>query len=80
MQGTGPRYCPSIEKKIIRFPDKGAHQIWLEPEGLHSHVVYPSGINTALPVDVQLDMLRSIKGLEEVDMVRVVRIRFLPCH
>lgn len=72
-QGVGPRYCPSIEKKIIRFPDKESHQVWLEPEGLDSHVIYPSGINTALPPDVQLEMLRSMKGLENVDMVRVAR-------
>lgn len=69
-QGVGPRYCPSIEKKIIRFPDKAFHQVWLEPEGLDTHTVYPSGINTALPPEVQVEMLRSMKGLENVDMVR----------
>ena len=71
-QGVGPRYCPSIEKKIIRFPDKAFHQVWLEPEGLDTHTVYPSGINTALPPDVQVEMLRSMKGLENVEMVRRV--------
>ncbi|RKF19056.1 tRNA uridine-5-carboxymethylaminomethyl(34) synthesis enzyme MnmG [Altericroceibacterium spongiae] len=66
---AGPRYCPSIEDKIHRFADRDGHQIFLEPEGLRTHLVYPNGISTSLPVDVQLAMLRSMKGLEQVDMV-----------
>ena len=69
-RGVGPRYCPAIEKKIIRFPDKEWHQIWLEPEGLNTHVVYPNGMNTAFPADIQLQFLRTIKGLEQVEMIR----------
>lgn len=69
-KGMGPRYCPAIEKKIIRFPDKEWHQIWLEPEGLNTHVVYPNGMNTAFPPEIQHQFLRTIKGLERVDMVR----------
>lgn len=64
----GPRYCPSIEDKIHRFGDRDGHQVFLEPEGLTTHLVYPNGISTSLPVDVQLDMLRSMKGLEHVEM------------
>ncbi len=66
--GAGPRYCPSIEDKIHRFGDREGHQIFLEPEGLSTHLVYPNGISTSLPVDVQHDMLRAIKGLERVEM------------
>ncbi|WP_295044853.1 tRNA uridine-5-carboxymethylaminomethyl(34) synthesis enzyme MnmG [uncultured Paracoccus sp.] len=62
--GRGPRYCPSIEDKIVRFADKESHQIFLEPEGLEDHTVYPNGISTSLPTDVQLEYVRSIKGLE----------------
>lgn len=69
-KGVGPRYCPAIEKKVIRFHDKSTHQIWLEPEGLSTHVVYPNGLNTAFPAEIQLKMLRTIKGLEKVDMIR----------
>ena len=68
--GVGPRYCPSIEDKISRFADKEAHQIFLEPEGLTTHEVYPNGISTSLPFDVQLDLVRSIKGLENAHITR----------
>ncbi len=64
----GPRYCPSIEDKIHRFGDRDGHQVFLEPEGLDSHLVYPNGISTSLPADVQLAMLRTMAGLEAVDM------------
>ncbi len=65
----GPRYCPSIEDKIHRFADRDGHQVFLEPEGLDSHLVYPNGISTSLPADVQQAMLRTMEGLEQVDMV-----------
>ncbi len=65
---AGPRYCPSIEDKIHRFGDRDGHQIFLEPEGLSTHLVYPNGISTSLPTDVQHDMLRAMKGLERVEM------------
>lgn len=66
---VGPRYCPSIEDKIHRFADRDGHQIFLEPEGLDTHLVYPNGISTSLPADVQLAMLRTMAGLEAVEMV-----------
>ena len=66
---AGPRYCPSIEDKIHRFADRGGHQVFLEPEGLDTHLVYPNGISTSLPTDVQLAMLRTMAGLRQVDMV-----------
>ena len=66
---SGPRYCPSIEDKIHRFADRDGHQVFLEPEGLDTHLVYPNGISTSLPVDVQLEMLRTMAGLERVEMV-----------
>ncbi|MGQ2931881.1 MAG: FAD-dependent oxidoreductase, partial [Sphingopyxis sp.] len=66
---AGPRYCPSIEDKIHRFADRDGHQVFLEPEGLDSHLVYPNGISTSLPADVQLSMLRTMEGLETVEMV-----------
>jgi len=69
IEGRGPRYCPSIEDKIHRFGDREGHQIFLEPEGLDTHLVYPNGISTSLPTDVQHGMLRSIVGLERVAMV-----------
>lgn len=69
IQGQGPRYCPSIEDKIFRFGDREGHQIFIEPEGLDSHLIYPNGISTSLPTDVQLAMVRSMQGLEEVEMV-----------
>jgi tRNA uridine 5-carboxymethylaminomethyl modification enzyme len=65
---SGPRYCPSIEDKIHRFADRDGHQIFLEPEGLDTHLVYPNGISTSLPADVQLEMLRTMEGLEQVEM------------
>ena len=70
IQGTGPRYCPSIEDKVVRFADKDRHQIFLEPEGLDDPTVYPNGISTSLPRDVQLGILASMPGLEKVVMLR----------
>ena len=70
IKGVGPRYCPSIEDKIIRFKEKGHHQIFLEPEGLKDSTVYPNGISTSLPEEVQLKLLCKIKGLEQVKMIR----------
>ncbi len=70
IKGIGPRYCPSIEDKVVRFADKNRHQIFLEPEGRNTTEIYPNGVPTSLPLDVQTRMLRSIKGLEEVEMVR----------
>jgi tRNA uridine 5-carboxymethylaminomethyl modification enzyme len=66
----GPRYCPSIEDKVVRFADKERHQIFLEPDGRHTNEIYPNGVSTSLPLDVQSRMLRSIKGLEEVEIIR----------
>jgi tRNA uridine 5-carboxymethylaminomethyl modification enzyme len=70
IEGVGARYCPSIEDKVMRFPEKNRHQIFLEPEGLDTVEVYPNGVPTSLPVDVQLAMLHSIKGLENVKVIR----------
>jgi tRNA uridine 5-carboxymethylaminomethyl modification enzyme len=70
IEGTGPRYCPSIEDKIVRFADRTRHQIFLEPEGLDTTEVYPNGISTSLPYDVQLALVRSIPGLEHAEMTR----------
>jgi tRNA uridine 5-carboxymethylaminomethyl modification enzyme len=70
IEGVGPRYCPSIEDKINRFADKGSHQIFLEPEGLDTHEVYPNGISTSLPFDVQLAAVRSMAGLEQAHILR----------
>ena len=70
IQSIGPRYCPSIEDKIVKFPDKITHQLFLEPEGLNTHEIYVNGMSTSLPVDVQLEMLRSIPGLENAEMLR----------
>lgn len=70
IDSTGPRYCPSVEDKVVRFADKTSHQIFVEPEGLDTHEVYPNGISTSLPFDVQLDLVRSIKGFENVHITR----------
>jgi tRNA uridine 5-carboxymethylaminomethyl modification enzyme len=70
IEGTGPRYCPSIEDKIHRFADKTSHQIFIEPEGLNTHELYPNGISTSLPFDIQMRMVRSIKGFESAHMTR----------
>ena len=70
IEGIGPRYCPSIEDKIMRFADKSSHQIFIEPEGLNTHEVYPNGISTSLPFDVQLEFVRSIKGFENAFITR----------
>jgi tRNA uridine 5-carboxymethylaminomethyl modification enzyme len=70
IEGIGPRYCPSIEDKIVRFPDKLSHQFFLEPEGLNTHEVYINGMSTSLPMDVQTAMVRSIPGLENAEMLR----------
>ncbi|HGD0965223.1 TPA: tRNA uridine-5-carboxymethylaminomethyl(34) synthesis enzyme MnmG [Streptococcus agalactiae] len=70
VKGVGPRYCPSIEDKIVRFADKERHQLFLEPEGRHTEEVYAQGLSTSLPEDVQVDLLRSIKGLENAEMMR----------
>ncbi|MFT5880816.1 MAG: tRNA uridine 5-carboxymethylaminomethyl modification enzyme [Moritella sp.] len=70
IEGIGPRYCPSIEDKITRFADKESHQIFIEPEGLTTHEVYPNGISTSLPYDVQVDLVRSMKGLENAHITR----------
>lgn len=70
IEGIGPRYCPSIEDKITRFADKASHQIFLEPEGLTTHEVYPNGISTSLPFDVQVELVHSIKGLENAHLTR----------
>ena len=70
IEGIGPRYCPSIETKILRFPDKERHQLFLEPEGLHTNEVYVQGMSTSMPMDVQLDFLRTIPGLEHARVMR----------
>jgi len=70
IEGTGPRYCPSIEDKINRFADKDSHQIFVEPEGLTTHELYPNGISTSLPFDVQIDLIRSIEGFENAHITR----------
>lgn len=83
IKGTGPRYCPSIEDKVVRFAEKKQHQLFLEPEGLNSNLIYLNGFSTSLPADIQLEALHMIKGLEEVEMVRpgyAVEYDFFPPH
>ena len=70
IEGVGPRYCPSIEDKVVRFADKDNHQIFIEPEGLSTHELYPNGISTSLPFDVQMQLVRSIKGFEKAHITR----------
>jgi len=70
IKGVGPRYCPSIEDKVVRFSSKERHQIFLEPDGRNTAEIYPNGVSTSLPLDIQIRMLRSIEGLEEVEMIR----------
>ncbi len=70
IEGIGPRYCPSIEDKVMKFPERARHQVFLEPEGYDTHEVYPNGLSTSLPVDVQYRFLRTIKGLEHVEILR----------
>jgi len=83
IQGIGPRYCPSIEDKIVRFSDKEKHQLFIEPEGLNSDQVYLNGFSSSLPAEIQLEAMHSIKGLEECEMVRpgyAVEYDFFPPH
>jgi len=70
IEGVGPRYCPSVEDKVVRFADKTSHQIFVEPEGLDTHEVYPNGISTSLPFDVQVELVRSIRGFEQAHLTR----------
>ena len=70
IDGVGPRYCPSIEDKVVRFADKTSHQVFLEPEGADDHTIYPNGISTSLPEDVQLEYVRSMVGLERVEIIQ----------
>ena len=70
IEGVGPRYCPSIEDKVHRFADKNSHQVFLEPEGLETHEIYPNGVSTSLPFDVQLDLIHSLPGLENAHILR----------
>lgn len=83
IKGVGPRYCPSIEDKIVRFSDKERHQLFLEPEGLDSDLIYLNGFSTSLPADIQLEALKKIKGLENVEMIRpgyAVEYDYFPPH
>ncbi len=70
IKGVGPRYCPSIEDKIVKFSEKDRHQIWLEPEGLNDHIIYPNGISTSLPSNIQQEICNNINGLENVKIIR----------
>ena len=72
IEGVGPRYCPSIEDKVMRFAERDSHQIFVEPEGLSTNEVYPNGISTSLPFDVQHDFVRSIKGFEQAHITRTL--------
>ena len=83
IQGVGPRYCPSIEDKIVRFADKKQHQLFLEPEGLNNDLIYLNGFSSSLPVEIQIEAIHKIKGLEEAEMVRpgyAVEYDFFPPH
>ncbi len=83
ISGVGPRYCPSIEDKVVRFSDKEKHQLFLEPEGLDSDQIYVNGFSTSLPAEIQLEALHKIKGLEEAEMIRpgyAVEYDFFPPH
>jgi len=70
IEGVGPRYCPSVEDKVVRFAEKSSHQIFVEPEGLHTHEIYPNGISTSLPFDVQVEFVRTIRGFENAHLTR----------
>ena len=70
IKGIGPRYCPSIEDKIVKFPDKPQHQLFLEPEGMDTNEIYVNGMSTSMPIDVQVAMVKSIPGLENAEMIR----------
>ena len=70
IEGVGPRYCPSIEDKVVKFAEKNSHQLFLEPEGLHTDEVYVNGVSTSLPFDVQYRFIRSIRGLENAEILR----------
>ncbi len=70
IEGVGPRYCPSIEDKVVRFAERNSHQIFVEPEGLTTNEVYPNGVSTSLPYEVQVDFIRSIKGFENAQIIR----------
>ena len=70
IEGTGPRYCPSIEDKVVRFAERDSHQIFAEPEGLNSDLIYPNGISTSLPRESQESFVRSIRGFEEAEIIR----------
>ncbi len=70
IKGVGPRYCPSIEDKVVKFPDKDRHQVFLEPEGINTYEIYPNGISTSLPLEVQYELVKTIDGLDEVEIMR----------
>ena len=70
IEGTGPRYCPSIEDKVVKFADKPAHQVFLEPEGRHTQEFYVNGLSTSLPYDVQVEFIRTIPGMEHAELMR----------
>jgi tRNA uridine 5-carboxymethylaminomethyl modification enzyme len=70
IEGVGPRYCPSIEDKVVKFPDKVRHQIFLEPEGVDTYEIYVNGMSTSMPIDVQAAMIASVPGLGKAEMIR----------